>query len=100
MDKNEHNSNMKDKFKFTKKDILRAVAIALVLTTVFFAGFFTHYFTLNKELRSIEFLIDVYKKNFPEAIGRTITHFYNVSWEGTMPTWTHGLEKFFKKDIL
>ena len=44
MDKNEHNSNMKDKFKFTKKDILRAVAIALVLTTVFFAGFFTHYF--------------------------------------------------------
>lgn len=74
MDKNEHNSNMKDKFKFTKKDILRAVAIALVLTTVFFAGFFTHYFTLNKELRSIEFLIDVYKKNYYNVSDKSIVH--------------------------
>ena len=42
--------------------------------------------------------VNVYKKNFPQAIGSTITHFYNVSWEGTMPTWTRGFEKFFKKD--
>ena len=29
--------------------------------------------------------------------GRTLTHFYSVSWEGAAPTWTPGLEKDFKK---
>lgn len=29
--------------------------------------------------------------------GRTLTHFYSVSWEGAAPTWTLALEKEFKK---
>lgn len=29
--------------------------------------------------------------------GKTLTHFYNVSWEGTSPTWTPGFEKDFEE---
>ena len=29
--------------------------------------------------------------------GKTLTHFYNVSWEGVYPNWTLGFEKEFKK---
>ncbi|HOW67542.1 MAG TPA: glycosyl hydrolase [Candidatus Paceibacterota bacterium] len=29
--------------------------------------------------------------------GRTLTHFYSVSWEGAVPTWTPDLEKEFRK---
>ena len=29
--------------------------------------------------------------------GKTLTHFYSVSWEGAVPTWTLGLEKEFVK---
>ena len=39
-----------------------------------------------------------FKKRFPDALGKTISHFYNVSWEGSVPTWSHGFDKFFEKD--
>jgi hypothetical protein len=29
--------------------------------------------------------------------GKTLTHFYNVSWEGASPTWTPGFEQTFTK---
>ena len=29
--------------------------------------------------------------------GKTLTHFYSVSWEGAVPTWTLGLEKEFAR---
>ncbi|OGV61040.1 MAG: hypothetical protein A2283_22610 [Lentisphaerae bacterium RIFOXYA12_FULL_48_11] len=29
--------------------------------------------------------------------GKTLTHFYSVSWEGAVPTWTGSFEKDFKK---
>ena len=29
--------------------------------------------------------------------GKTLTHFYSVSWEGAVPTWTLGFEKEFAK---
>jgi hypothetical protein len=29
--------------------------------------------------------------------GKTLTHFYNVSWEGAVPTWTPSFEDDFKK---
>jgi hypothetical protein len=29
--------------------------------------------------------------------GKTLTHFYSVSWEGAVPTWTRALEKEFEK---
>ncbi len=29
--------------------------------------------------------------------GKTLTHFYNVSWEGTAPSWTPGFEQDFLK---
>lgn len=29
--------------------------------------------------------------------GKTLTHFYSVSWEGTAPTWTRALDQEFKK---
>ncbi len=28
--------------------------------------------------------------------GKTLTHFYNVSWEGASPTWTFGFEQAFR----
>ncbi len=39
-----------------------------------------------------------FKKRFPQALGKTVSHFYNVSWEGSVPTWSHGFEEFFLKD--
>ena len=30
-------------------------------------------------------------------VGKTLTHFYSVSWEGAMPTWSPILDKEFKK---
>jgi hypothetical protein len=30
-------------------------------------------------------------------VGDTLTHFYNVSWEGETPSWTPGFEKDFRK---
>ena len=42
--------------------------------------------------------IKEFKKRFPQALGKTISHFYNVSWEGSVPTWSHGFDAFFKKD--
>jgi len=29
--------------------------------------------------------------------GKTLTHFYSVSWEGAIPTWTRGFEKEFAR---
>ncbi|MDO5553849.1 MAG: glycosyl hydrolase [Planctomycetia bacterium] len=29
--------------------------------------------------------------------GKTLTHFYNVSWEGAIPNWTVGFKDFFRK---
>ncbi len=31
-----------------------------------------------------------------ELAGRTLTHFYSVSWEGAAPTWTGGFEDWFR----
>jgi hypothetical protein len=31
------------------------------------------------------------------AAGRTLTHFYSVSWEGAAPTWTPGFEEQFRR---
>ena len=31
------------------------------------------------------------------AAGKTLTHFYSVSWEGAAPTWTPGFEEQFQK---
>ena len=30
-------------------------------------------------------------------VGKTLTHFYSVSWEGAVPTWTGGFEQDFAK---
>ena len=30
-----------------------------------------------------------------DKVGRTLSHFYSVSWEGAVPTWTPGMEKEF-----
>ncbi len=32
-----------------------------------------------------------------ELAGKTLTHFYNVSWEGVHPNWTDGFDRFFKE---
>ena len=32
-----------------------------------------------------------------ENAGRTLTHFYNVSWEGVHPNWTDGFDAFFSQ---
>lgn len=30
-------------------------------------------------------------------VGKTLTHFYNVSWEGSNPNWTPGFEEIFQR---
>ncbi len=32
-----------------------------------------------------------------EHAGKTLTHFYNVSWEGSLPDWTKGFETMFSE---
>ncbi len=68
-----NNFNIKDKLKsiFSKehlKIIFQGLAVAIVTAAVFFCGYFTHYFSLNEELKSIDFFLDIYK-----------THYYNPS---------------------
>jgi hypothetical protein len=36
-------------------------------------------------------------KDAGELVGTTLTHFYNVSWEGGRPNWTVGFEKQFQQ---
>lgn len=36
-------------------------------------------------------------KDAGSLAGETLTHFYNVSWEGGQPNWTSGFEKEFQK---
>ena len=57
-----------------KSHFLRGVAIGVVLTFVFFAGYFTHYFSLSKEIRSIEFLLDIYKQHYYKASESDVVH--------------------------
>jgi hypothetical protein len=35
-------------------------------------------------------------KDAGEHAGKTLTHFYNVSWEGSAPNWTSGFEEIFQ----
>lgn len=42
---------------------------------------------------------DALKKDLGPLFGKTLTHFYNVSWEGAVPTWTPGFEKFFANEM-
>jgi hypothetical protein len=36
-------------------------------------------------------------KDAGNLAGKTLTHFYNVSWEGSLPDWTEGFEQAFLK---
>ena len=35
--------------------------------------------------------------NAGDLAGKTLTHFYSVSWEGSVPTWTGKFEEYFEK---
>ena len=39
-----------------------------------------------------------FRKCFGGEFGKTIERFYNVSWEGSIPTWTNNFEEFFRRD--
>ena len=61
--------NIKDKLKsiFSKEHLKRffqGLAVALILVAVFFSGYFSHYFSLNEELRSIDFFLDIYNEHY------------------------------------
>lgn len=63
------NSNFKSKIKglFSKENLKQlgiGVLIALTATAIFFGGYITHYFSLNKELRSIDFFLDIYNEHY------------------------------------
>lgn len=76
--KNTENKNISRKkttnLNSHKSHFLRGVAIGVVLTFVFFAGYFTHYFSLSKEIRSIEFLLDIYKQHYYKASESDVVH--------------------------
>ena len=43
---------------------LKVIAAALCISAVFLGGYFTHYFSVDKNLRSIDFVLDIYEKYY------------------------------------
>ncbi|MBR5627575.1 MAG: hypothetical protein IKW74_08170, partial [Thermoguttaceae bacterium] len=54
---------------------------------------------LNKEVVSRYFDMFGTKMldNAGSSAGKSLTHFYNVSWEGSNPNWTEGFDRFFQE---
>jgi len=50
----------------------------------------------NAVRRHIERIVEPIRQRVPEHIGTTLTHFYSVSWEGAVPTWSPQFEDDFK----
>lgn len=38
-------------------------------------------------------------KRAGDLVGKTLTHFYSVSWEGAVPTWTKDFERAFEEHV-
>ena len=47
--------------------------------------------------RHIERIVGPLKERVGDLFGKTLTHFYSVSWEGSVPTWSPAFEEDFKK---
>jgi len=47
--------------------------------------------------RHIERIVEPIKQRVPDLLGKTLTHFYSVSWEGSVPTWSPRFEEDFQK---
>ena len=47
--------------------------------------------------RHIERIVGPLKERVGNLFGKTLTHFYSVSWEGSVPTWSPDFEADFKK---
>lgn len=47
--------------------------------------------------RHIERIVEPIRERVPELLGKTLTHFYSVSWEGAVPTWSPQFEADFLK---
>ncbi|MBQ0149093.1 MAG: hypothetical protein KBT08_00595 [Bacteroidales bacterium] len=47
--------------------------------------------------RHIRRIVEPLRERVPDLIGKTLTHFYSVSWEGAVPTWSPQFEADFKK---
>ncbi|MBQ1866410.1 MAG: hypothetical protein II151_05745, partial [Bacteroidales bacterium] len=47
--------------------------------------------------RHIERIVGPLKERVGDLFGKTLTHFYSVSWEGSVPTWSPDFEEDFKK---
>jgi len=47
--------------------------------------------------RHIRRIVEPLKARVPDLIGKTLTYFYSVSWEGAVPTWSPQFEADFKK---
>ena len=47
--------------------------------------------------RHIDRIVRPFKDRVGDLFGKTLTHFYSVSWEGAVPTWSPQFESDFKK---
>ena len=47
--------------------------------------------------RHVDRMVEPFKERVGDLFGKTLTHFYSVSWEGSVPTWSLGFEEDFKK---
>ena len=47
--------------------------------------------------RHIARMVEPLKERVADLFGTTLTHFYSVSWEGAIPTWTGGFEEDFRR---
>ena len=59
---------------FSLEEFLKGVICAIVIASVFFAGYLTHYYTINPSLRSIEFLLDTYEKYYYDKVEKDLVH--------------------------
>ena len=72
---NNKENKIKNKLSVLKESaLLKGIVVGLLIAVVFFSGYFTHYLSINKELRSIEFLLDVYKKHYYKESERDVVH--------------------------
>ncbi len=74
-DNNKNNKKgNKQGVSLNKSLVLRGAIAVLLLVATFFGGYYTHYFSLSKELRSIDFLLDVYKNHYFEESENDLVH--------------------------
>lgn len=69
--KNENPSAKRRQMGRKTRKAITITATALLTTAVFFAGYFTKYFSINEKTRSLDFIFNIYDKHYCPVDGKT-----------------------------